>query len=107
MSLANNIKSASLMIGFAIYNTSVLAQQETSVTSDVMAAELGANSPSIFERAWDSGFVIFSVLFILIAFSVLSWAIFITKYLYLKRLNRTRIRSISVSRHRRYPADAA
>ena len=89
MKLISKLKMASLFVGLLFWEIQSFAQVKDAPAAEVMAAEVDVNTPSIFERAWDSGFVIFSVLFILIAFSVLSWAIFITKYLYLKRLNVT------------------
>ncbi len=41
---------------------------------------------SIFARAWQGGIVVFSVLLILVLASVLSWAIVIAKWMYLKRI---------------------
>ena len=89
MSYLNKLKSSLLLISCLFCGMEVFAQGADKVDTEVMVAEVAVNSPSVFERAWDSGFVIFSVLSILVAFSVLSWAIFITKYLYLKRLNST------------------
>ena len=89
MSYFYKMKHALLSLGFICLEVQAFAQQEKEAAGQALATEIDVSSPSIFERAWDSGFVIFSVLFILIAFSVLSWAIFITKYLYLKRLNMT------------------
>lgn len=44
-------------------------------------------SSSIFEQAWNSGFVVFMVLLILILASILSWALFVSKWLYLRKLS--------------------
>ena len=62
--------------------------QETVVQTDVSEA-VDVGSMSIFEQAWRGGFIVFSVLLILIAFSILSWAIFVTKWLALKRIHQT------------------
>jgi biopolymer transport protein TolQ len=47
-------------------------------------SELVANS--IFIRAWQGGFIVFMVLFILVVSSMASWAIVVGKYIYLKKL---------------------
>ncbi len=44
---------------------------------------------SIFDQAMRGGFVVFSVLLVLILFSILSWAVFITKFLSLRRMGST------------------
>ena len=49
--------------------------------------EAVVDEPSIFAQAWRSGFVVFSVLTILVAFSVGSWTIVFTKVLYLRRIS--------------------
>ena len=89
MSYFCKLKFALLTIGFLCIDVQAFAETQDPTTTEAIAAEVAVNTPSVFERAWNSGFVIFSVLFILVAFSVLSWAIFFTKYLYLKRLNST------------------
>lgn len=58
---------------------SIAASSETSVQVD----DLG--SPSIFSRAWHAGAVVFSVLAILVAFSIMSWAILVWKLIVLKK----------------------
>lgn len=50
----------------------------------VEAVDLG--SVSVFEQAWRGGFIVFMVLLILICFSILSWAVFVTKWLALHKL---------------------
>lgn len=60
-------------------NESGAASSETSVQVD----DLG--SPSIFSRAWHAGPVVFSVLVILVAFSILSWAILVWKWIVLRK----------------------
>jgi biopolymer transport protein TolQ len=55
--------------------------------STIYEAEIG--STSIFARAWQSGFVVFSVLLILIVLSVLSWGVSVAKYYYLAKLDKT------------------
>jgi biopolymer transport protein TolQ len=57
------------------------AEGETAMTATV---DIG--SSSIFLQAWRGGFVVFTVLVILVIFSVLSWALFIAKWLHLKKL---------------------
>ena len=88
MKFLSKFKKASLFIGMLLLNIQAFAGSDKEV-AEAMASEVNVNTPSMFERAWESGFVIFSVLFILIGFSVLSWAIFIAKYLYLKKLDTT------------------
>lgn len=46
-------------------------------------------SSSIFSRAWNGGVIVFSVLAILVIFSILSWAVLVAKFLYLKRVTST------------------
>ncbi len=58
---------------------SVAASSETSVQVD----DLG--SPSIFSRAWHAGPVVFTVLMILVGFSILSWAILVWKLIVLRK----------------------
>jgi biopolymer transport protein TolQ len=53
------------------------------VETETEVADFGSHS--ILSQAWRSGIVVFSVLVILIGFSVLSWAIFIWKLVVLKR----------------------
>lgn len=43
---------------------------------------------SFILQAWRGGFMVFTVLVILMVFSVLSWALFLSKWLYLRRLSR-------------------
>lgn len=58
---------------------SIAASSETSVQVE----DLGA--PSIFTRAWHAGPVVFSVLVILVIFSILSWAILVWKMVVLRK----------------------
>lgn len=55
----------------------------TSSETSVLVEDLGA--PSIFSRAWHAGPVVFSVLIILVAFSILSWAILVWKMVVLRK----------------------
>ena len=55
------------------------ASSETSVQVE----DLG--SPSIFSRAWHAGAVVFSVLTILVSFSIMSWAILVWKMIVLRK----------------------
>ena len=58
-----------------------------SAPADTQAKEVEIASDSIFLRAWRGGFVVFTVLLLLVCFSILSWALMVAKYLYLKQLN--------------------
>ena len=64
MKLISKLKMASLFVGLLFWEIQSFAQVKDAPAAEVMAAEVDVNTPSIFERAWDSGFVIFSVLFI-------------------------------------------
>ncbi|RZA14977.1 MAG: Tol-Pal system subunit TolQ [Proteobacteria bacterium] len=55
------------------------ASSETSVAVEDLA------SPSIFSRAWHAGPVVFGVLLILVAFSIMSWAILVWKMIVLRK----------------------
>lgn len=68
--------------GKSIADTSA-ASSETSVSVE----DLG--SPSIFSRAWHAGPVVFTVLVILVAFSILSWAILVWKLAVLRKNTKT------------------
>lgn len=61
---------------------------EASKSVEAVVVETNIQSQSIFSRAWNSGFVVFSVLVLLVSFSVGSWALIIAKFLYLKRMAR-------------------
>ena len=81
----------------------VLAQTENKATTGGEAAtevtaptieeggetETEIASHSVFTRALQGGWIVFSCLLILIILSVLSWAIFVSKWLYLTRMNKT------------------
>ena len=58
---------------------------------------IDAGSTSIFEQALRGGIVVFSVLLILVVFSVLSWAIFLAKYISLRKLSEITTLSSRVS----------
>lgn len=72
-----------------------LAQQPTkdaAPTGEPILAEESVETSflggdSIFARAWHGGVVVFSVLAILVFFSVVSWAVLIGKLLYLRRVS--------------------
>jgi biopolymer transport protein TolQ len=49
-------------------------------------SEVDVSDAGIFARAWQGGFVVFMVLLILIAFSVVTWAVVITKILHLRKI---------------------
>lgn len=53
------------------------------------AAELDVAGSSIFTRALQGGWVVFTCLMILVLMSVLTWAVVIAKYFYLIRIQRT------------------
>lgn len=53
------------------------------------AAELDVAGSSIFTRALQGGWVVFTCLMILVLMSVLTWAVVIAKYFYLVRIQRT------------------
>ncbi len=56
---------------------------QANAETETEVADFGSHS--ILTQAWRSGFVVFTVLLILICFSVLSWAIFIWKLVVLRR----------------------
>ncbi len=58
--------------------------------SEAVVGEDAIESGSIFARAWRGGFVVFLVLLILVVMSILTWAVVVTKMMY---LNRTEIAS--------------
>ena len=49
------------------------------------ATEVDIGQVSIFARAWESGAVVFAVLLSLVFFSILSWALILGKFLYLRK----------------------
>ncbi|MBF0441374.1 MAG: protein TolQ [Oligoflexales bacterium] len=55
--------------------------------SEEVVYESEISSDSIFSRAWQGGVIVFGVLFILVVFSVMSWAVLFAKYFYLKRIS--------------------
>ena len=57
-------------------------------SEEVVETNISADE-SIFSRAWHGGFVVFTVLMVLIIFSVLSWALVIAKFIYLGRIYRS------------------
>lgn len=58
-------------------------------SEEVVETDIKATHDSIFSRAWNGGFVVFSVLVILVLFSIMSWALVVAKYLYLGKINRS------------------
>ena len=50
------------------------------------ATEVDIGQVSIFARAWESGAVVFAVLLSLVFFSVLSWALILGKFMYLRKM---------------------
>lgn len=78
--------------GFS-YLDSASAQDQVSETDplppkiEADVADIG--SSSIFTQALQSGFIVFSVLLLLILFSVLSWAVFVAKIVSLRKLSDT------------------
>lgn len=59
----------------------------TSAATEETVVETDLQTQSIFARAWDGGFVVFGVLIVLVSFSIGSWALIISKFLYLKRMS--------------------
>lgn len=59
-------------------------QQQSDATEAAQVVDVSQGS--IFGQAMRGGFVVFSVLVILIIFSILSWAVFVTKLISLRRL---------------------
>ncbi len=53
------------------------------------SAEFDMSSQSIFSRALQGGLIVFACLSILVAMSVLTWAVVISKYVYLMRVQKT------------------
>jgi biopolymer transport protein TolQ len=82
-----------IMLTFSWGLSSVANAQETAKPAGETAAassetrleveDLG--SPSIFSRAWHAGAVVFSVLLILVIFSIMSWAILVWKMIVLRK----------------------
>jgi biopolymer transport protein TolQ len=52
------------------------------------------STESIFVRAWRGGVIVFSVLLLLVGFSIASWALMVAKYLYLRQIAETSSRFI-------------
>lgn len=63
------------------------AAEKAEVVGDAPVAEAAIETEGIFSRAWRGGFVVFMVLLLLIVMSVLTWAVLITKYMYLNRID--------------------
>lgn len=78
------------MLGAAVPSLAQSSSPETqsaAVTPEVEVVDLG--SRSILAQAWRSGFVVFSVLLVLISFSIISWAVFIWKLVVLRKQGKT------------------
>ena len=85
-----SLVSMTLVCGFnsdamAKKNDKKTTETEQQVIETGVSEAVDLGSTSIFEQAWRGGFVVFSVLMILIAFSISSWAIFVTKWITLKK----------------------
>jgi len=55
-------------------------------SSDVIESEIG--NQSIFSRAFQSGFIVFSVLLILVFLSIITWAVVIAKFIHLTKIDK-------------------
>ena len=76
---------------------SAATNQPTNQTTEVAeeaALETDMEVDSIFTRAWQGGIVVFTVLLILVIFSVLGWAVVIAKMLHLGKISRSSDRFI-------------
>ncbi len=58
-------------------------------TTDIESEDLASGGSNIFSRAFDSGFVVFLVLLLLVVLSILIWAAVITKFGYLRKLDQS------------------
>lgn len=82
-----------IMLTFSWGLSSVAKAQETAKPAGETAAASSETrlevedlaSPSIFSRAWHAGAVVFSVLLILVIFSIMSWAILVWKMIVLRK----------------------
>jgi biopolymer transport protein TolQ len=59
---------------------------EGNVSEQAVAVEAEISNQGIFARAWRGGYVIFTVLIVLVVLSILSWAISFAKLIYLRQL---------------------
>jgi len=90
------VPSGTRTLSFESFSSAALAEEketkggaskeEAAAGEDVKEVESDVGGQGIFARAWNGGFIVFSVLMILIIMSVATWAVVITKYLFLKRL---------------------
>lgn len=55
---------------------------------DLQVKEVALSSPSVLDRIFSAGPVVSLVLLVLVLMSVLTWAIFVSKWLYLKKIER-------------------
>jgi biopolymer transport protein TolQ len=69
----------------AAFGQRVTAQSKTQEAASVVY-ESDVGSVSMFARAWNSGFIVFTVLLILMVLSVLSWGVSFAKFFYLRKL---------------------
>jgi len=76
---------ADLMAQGAAVKDSQNAESAGLVTGETETVVADFGSHSMLAQAWRSGIVVFSVLVVLIVFSILSWAIFIWKIVVLRR----------------------
>jgi biopolymer transport protein TolQ len=88
---APQAKAAPTKIAQATQGTAATAAQPTAapVESAESAQEIELANQSIFGRALQGGFVVFSCLMILVLMSVATWAIVIAKYVHLMRVGKT------------------
>jgi len=59
------------------------------ITTLEPAKEADVSSPSIFSRAMQGGWIVFCCLLLLVALSIVTWAVIIAKYVYLTRMQKT------------------
>ncbi|MFK7823494.1 MAG: MotA/TolQ/ExbB proton channel family protein [Oligoflexales bacterium] len=71
-----------LMLPWLLFTEAMFAQTETSP----LPQEVAISSPTLIQRMFEAGPVVSLVLFILVTMSVLTWAIFFAKWLYLRRI---------------------
>ena len=63
--------------------------QPAAVTSFEQTTEVNITDHSIFSRALQGGLVVFSCLLLLIAFSIMTWAVVVGKFVFLHKINKT------------------
>lgn len=85
------LKKLLLLLTFSMVMPIVIAQEKplaTQVTTVTQSQAATHQAESIFAQAWQSGFIVFSVLMILFTFSILSWALFFAKWVTLRKVSR-------------------